>query len=217
MKNKEEESLSEVIVMDHPLIQHKITLIRDKKTKLKEFRELVDELSNLMAFEVTREIELEEIEIETPITKTRSNIISGKQLAVVAILRAGLGMVEGILKLIPSAKVGHIGMYRDPKTLLPCEYYAKLPSDISERKVIVVDPMLATGGTAVACIEYLKKKGALDIKFVCLISAREGIQKIQKSHPDVKIYAAAVDEKLNSHGYIVPGLGDAGDRLYGTK
>jgi len=209
--------LSEVITLNHPLIQHKITLIRDKRTKLKEFRELVDELSNLMAYEVTRGIELEEIEIETPIGKTKSKVLSGKKLAVVAILRAGLGMVDGILKLIPSAKVGHIGMYRDPETLMPCEYYAKLPEDISERKVIIVDPMLATGGTASACIDYLKKVGALDIKFVCLISAIEGIKKIQKEHPDVKIYTAAIDEILNSHGYIVPGLGDAGDRLYGTK
>ena len=209
--------MSEVITLNHPLIQHKITLIRDKRTKLKEFRELVDELSNLMAYEVTRGIELEEIEIETPIGKTKSKVLSGKKLAVVAILRAGLGMVDGILKLIPSAKVGHIGMYRDPETLMPCEYYAKLPEDISERKVIIVDPMLATGGTASACIDYLKKVGALDIKFVCLISAIEGIKKIQKEHPDVKIYTAAIDEILNSHGYIVPGLGDAGDRLYGTK
>ena len=214
---KEEGSLSEVIVLDHPLIQHKITLIRDKRTKVKEFRELVDELSNLMAYEVTREIELEEIEIETPIGKTKSKILSGKNLAVVAILRAGLGMVHGILKLIPSAKVGHIGMYRDPETLKPCKYYAKLPKDISERKVIIVDPMLATGGTASACIDYLKKLGVCDIKFVCLVSAFEGIEKIQKEHPEVKIYTAVIDEKLNSHGYIVPGLGDAGDRLYGTK
>ena len=209
--------MSKVIILNHPLIQHKITLIRDKRTKVKEFRELVDELSNLMAYEVTREIELEEIEIETPIGKTRSKILSGKNLAVVAILRAGLGMVDGILKLIPSAKVGHVGMYRDPETLKPCEYYAKLPKDISERKVIIVDPMLATGGTASACINYLKKMGACDIKFVCLVSAIEGVEKIQKEHPDVKLYTAAIDEKLNSHGYIVPGLGDAGDRLYGTK
>lgn len=209
--------MSEVIVINHPLIQHKITLIRSKETKLKEFRELVDELSNLMAYEVTRSIELEEIEIETPICKTKSKIISGKNIAVVAILRAGLGMVDGILKLIPSAKVGHIGMYRDPKTLKPCEYYAKLPEDISERKIIVVDPMLATGGTAAACIDYLKEVGAKEIKFVCLISAPEGIRKVQEAHPDIKIYTAAIDKKLNSHGYIVPGLGDAGDRLYGTK
>jgi len=209
--------LTEVIRLNHPLIQHKITLIRDKNTKLKEFRELVDELSNLMAYEVTREIELKEIEIETPIGKTKSKILSGKNIAVIAILRAGLGMVDGILKLLPSAKVGHIGMYRDPKTLQPCEYYAKLPKDISDRKVIVVDPMLATGGTASACIDYLKKMGVVDIKFVCLISASAGIEKVLNDHPDIKLYTAAIDEKLNSHGYIVPGLGDAGDRLYGTK
>ena len=209
--------MAEVITINHPLIQHKITLIRDKNTKLKEFRELVDELSNLMAYEVTREIELKEIEIETPICKTRSKILSGKNIALIAILRAGLGMVNGILKLIPSAKVGHIGMYRDPDTLKPCEYYAKLPKDISLRKVIIVDPMLATGGTAVASIDYLKKMGAKNIKFVCLIAAPEGIKKIQDAHPDIKIFTAAIDKRLNSHGYIVPGLGDAGDRLYGTK
>ena len=209
--------MSEVIILDHPLIQHKITLIRDKNTKMKEFRELVDELSNLIAYEATREIELKEIEIETPIGKTKSKVISGKNIAIVTILRAGLGMVDGILKLIPPAKVGHIGMYRDPETLKPVEYYAKLPFDIKERKVIIVDPMLATGGTAVACIDYIKKCGTEDIKFMCLIAAPEGINMLQKYHPDVKIYAAAVDERLNSHGYIVPGLGDAGDRLFGTK
>ena len=209
--------MNEVIILNHPLIQHKLTLIRDKNTQVKEFRELVDELSNLMAYEVTREIELEETEIETPISKTKSKIISGKNIAIVAILRAGLGMVDGILKLIPPAKVGHIGIYRDPDTLSPVEYYAKLPSDISDRKVIVVDPMLATGGTAVACVDYLKKKGSIDIKFMCLIAAPEGIGYFQKYHQDTKIFTAAVDEKLNSYGYIVPGLGDAGDRLFGTK
>lgn len=209
--------MSTLIVLDHPLIQHKITLIRDKNTQMKEFRELVDELSNLVAYEATREIELEEIEIETPLSKTKSKVISGKNIAVVAILRAGLGMVDGILKLIPPAKVGHIGMYRDPNTLEPVEYYTKLPSDIKDRKVIMVDPMLATGGTAVACIDYIKKCGSVDIKFMCLIAASEGIERIQKHHPDVKIYAATVDKKLNSHGYIIPGLGDAGDRLFGTK
>ena len=209
--------MSEVIILDHPLIQHKLTLIRDKNTQVKDFRELVDELSNLMTYEITREIKLEEIEIETPIGKTKGKIISGKNIAIVAILRAGLGMVDGILKLIPSAKVGHLGIYRDPKTLKPVEYYAKLPTDICERKVIIVDPMLATGGTAAYCVDYLKKQGIVDIKFMCLISAPEGINLLQKYHPDVKIYTAAVDEKLNSHGYIVPGLGDAGDRLFGTK
>ncbi len=209
--------MNEVIILDHPLIQHKLTLIRDKSTQVKEFRELVDELSNLMAYEVTREIELEEIEIETPIRKAKSKVISGKNIAIVAILRAGLGMVNGILKLIPPAKVGHIGIYRNPETLKPVEYYAKLPSDIKDRNIIIVDPMLATGGTAVATINYLKKNGTMDIKFMCLIAAPEGIDYLQKYHPDTKIYTAAVDEKLNSHGYIVPGLGDAGDRLFGTK
>jgi len=209
--------LSEVIILDHPLIQHKLTLIRNKNTQLKEFRELVTELSNLMAYEVTREIELKEVEIETPMGKTISKVISRKNIAIIAILRAGLGMVDGILKLIPSAKVGHIGIYRDPKTLKPIEYYAKLPSDIKDRKVIIVDPMLATGGTAVACVEYLKKYYTTDMKFVCLIAAPEGINLLQKNHPEVKIYTAAVDKRLNSHGYIIPGLGDAGDRLFGTK
>jgi len=209
--------LPEINILNHPLIQHKLTLIRDKNTPLKEFRELVDELSNLMAYEVTREIKLKEIEIETPISRTKSKVISGKNIAVIAILRAGLGMVNGILKLIPPAKVGHIGIYRNPETLKPVEYYAKLPSDIKERKIILVDPMLATGGTAVACIDYLKKNGTTDIKFMCLIAAPEGINYLQKYHPDIKIYTAAVDERLNSHGYIVPGLGDAGDRLFGTK
>jgi uracil phosphoribosyltransferase len=214
--------LSEVTILNHPLIQHKLTLIkltliRDKSTQMKEFRELVDELSNLITYEATREIELKETEIETPIGKTKSKVISGKNIAIIAILRAGLGMVDGILKLIPPAKVGHIGMYRDPDTLKPVEYYAKLPSDIKDRKVIIVDPMLATGGTAVACIDYIKKCGTEDIKFMCIIAAPEGIDMVQKFHPDVKIYTAAVDERLNSHGYIVPGLGDAGDRLFGTK
>ncbi len=209
--------MPEVNILNHPLIQHKLTLIRDKNTPLKEFRELVDELSNLMAYEVTREIKLKEIEIETPISRTKSKVISGKNIAVIAILRAGLGMVNGILKLIPPAKVGHIGIYRNPETLKPVEYYAKLPSDIKERKIILVDPMLATGGTAVAGIDYLKKNGITDIKFMCLIAAPEGINYLQKYHPDIKIYTAAVDERLNSHGYIVPGLGDAGDRLFGTK
>ncbi len=216
-EKKEERSLSDVIILGHPLIQHKITLIRNKNTQVKEFRELVDELSNLMAYEVTREIELKEIEIETPICKTKSKVIAGKNIAIVTILRAGLGMVDGILKLIPPAKVGHIGMYRNPDTLQPVEYYAKLPSDIKDRKVIVVDPMLATGGTAAACIDYIKKCGSSDIKFMCLIAAPEGIEILQRYHPDVKIYTAVVDERLNSHGYIVPGLGDAGDRLFGTK
>jgi len=209
--------LAEVNIINHPLILHKLTLIRDKNTPLKEFRELVDELSNLMAYEVTREIKLKEIEIETPISRTKSKVMSEKNIAVIAILRAGLGMVNGILKLIPAAKVGHIGIYRNPETLKPIEYYTKLPSDIKERKIVLVDPMLATGGTAVACIDCLKKNGTTDIKFMCLIAAPEGINYLQRHHPDIKIYTAAVDERLNSHGYIVPGLGDAGDRLFGTK
>ena len=209
--------MKDTIILDHPLIQHKLTLIRDKKTDVKDFRELVDELSTLMAYEVTRDIELKEINIETPIAKTKGKIISGKKLAVVAILRAGLGMVDGILKLIPSAKVGHIGMYRDPDTLKPVSYYAKLPKDIDKRDIIVVDPMLATGGTAVATIEYIRKFTRSNIKFMCLVAAREGINAIRKNFPDVKIYTATVDEKLNDHAYIVPGLGDAGDRLFGTK
>ncbi len=192
-------------------------MIRNKKTDVKDFRELVDELSNLMAYEVTRDIELKEINIETPIAKTKGRIISGKKMAIVAILRAGLGMVDGILKLIPSAKVGHIGMYRDPATLEPVCYYAKLPKDIDKREVIVVDPMLATGGTAVASIEYVKKFTNSNIKFMCLVAAPEGIMMMKKHFPDIIIYTATVDEGLNEHAYIVPGLGDAGDRLFGTK
>lgn len=210
-------TLKEVTIINHPLIQHKLTMIRDKKTNVKDFRELVDELSNLIAYEVTRDIELKEVNIETPIAKTKGKIISGKKMAVVAILRAGLGMVDGILKLIPSAKVGHIGMYRDPETLKPVSYYAKLPKDIDKRNVIVVDPMLATGGTAVATIEYIRKFTKSSIKFMCLVAAPEGIKLMRKYFPEVMIYTATVDEGLNEHAYIVPGLGDAGDRLFGTK
>jgi len=209
--------LSKVYVFDHPLIQHKLTYIRDKKTGTKEFRELVDEVATLMAFEITREMPLEEIEIETPVTTAKTKVLSGKKLAIVPILRAGIGMVDGVLKLIPAAKVGHIGLYRDPETLKPVEYYAKLPADVEERDFIIVDPMLATGGSAVEAINSLKTRGAKSIKFMCLIAAPEGVQAIQESHPDVDIYIAALDEKLNDHGYIVPGLGDAGDRLFGTK
>ncbi len=206
-----------VVVIDHPLIQHKLGLIRDKNTGVKEFRELVEEIATLMAYEVTRDLPLGEKEIETPIGPTRVKMVPGKKVAIIAILRAGLGMVEGMSKLIPIAKIGHIGLYRDPNTLNPVEYYCKLPGDISEREVILVDPMLATGGSAIMAVDLLKKEGAKSIKFVCLIAAPEGIEAFHKKHPDVKIYAAAVDEKLNSHGYIVPGLGDAGDRLFGTK
>lgn len=206
-----------IVVIQHPLIQHKLGLVRDKNTGVKEFRELVEEISTLMAYEVTRNLPLKEKEIETPICSTTVKMVPGKKVAIVAILRAGLGMVEGVSKLLPIAKIGHIGLYRDPNTLSPVEYYCKLPGDIHEREVILVDPMLATGGSAVMAVDLLKKEGARNIKFVCLIAAPEGIKVLQEKHPDVKIYTAAIDEKLNSHGYIVPGLGDAGDRLFGTK
>lgn len=209
--------MSKVYVFDHPLIQHKLTYIRDKKTGTKEFRELVDEVATLMAFEITRDMPVEEIEVETPVTVAKTKVLSGKKLAIVPILRAGIGMVDGVLKLIPAAKVGHIGLYRDPETLKPVEYYAKLPADVEERDFIIVDPMLATGGSAVEAINSLKKRGAKSIKFMCLIAAPEGVKVIQDEHPDVDIYIAALDEKLDDHGYIVPGLGDAGDRLFGTK
>ncbi|HOK63259.1 MAG TPA: uracil phosphoribosyltransferase [Soehngenia sp.] len=209
--------MSKVILLDHPLIKHKITIIRDKNTGSKEFRELVKEISTLMAYEVTRDFPLENIEIETPITKMMSPVISGKKVGLVPILRAGLGMVDGMLDLIPAAKVGHIGVYRDPETLKPVEYYCKLPQDVSERDLILLDPMLATGGSASAAIEILKNSGASSIKLVCLIAAPEGIEAVQKVAPDVDIYLAAIDERLNEHAYIVPGLGDAGDRLFGTK
>ena len=209
--------MSKVYVFDHPLIQHKLTYIRDKNTGTKEFRELVDEVATLMAFEITRDLPLEEIEVETPVTTAKTKVLSGKKIAIVPILRAGIGMVDGVLKLIPAAKVGHIGLYRDPETLKPVEYYAKLPADVEERDFIIVDPMLATGGSAVEAINSLKKRGAKSIKFMCLIAAPEGVKAIQEQHNDVDIYIAALDEKLNDHGYIVPGLGDAGDRLFGTK
>ncbi|EHL78819.1 MULTISPECIES: uracil phosphoribosyltransferase [Bacillus] len=209
--------MAKVYVFDHPLIQHKLTFIRDKNTGTKEFRELVDEVATLMAFEITRDMPLEEIEVETPVGKANAKILSGKKIGVVPILRAGIGMVDGILKLIPAAKVGHIGLYRDPETLKPVEYYVKLPSDVEERDFILVDPMLATGGSAVEAVNSLKKRGAKSIKFMCLIAAPEGVETLKKAHPDVDIYIAALDEKLNEKGYIVPGLGDAGDRLFGTK
>ncbi|QQY79187.1 uracil phosphoribosyltransferase [Keratinibaculum paraultunense] len=209
--------MGKVIVLDHPLIKHKLTFIRDKNTGSKEFRELVKEVSMLMAYEVTRDLPLEEIEIETPITTTKGQIISGKKLGLIPILRAGLGMVDGMLSILPAAKVGHIGLYRDPETLKPVEYYCKLPYDIEERELILLDPMLATGGSATAAIDFLKEKGCNSIKLVCLIAAPEGIDAVQKAHPDVDIYVASIDEKLNEDAYIVPGLGDAGDRLFGTK
>lgn len=209
--------MSKVIELDHPLIKHKLTFIRDKNTGPKEFRELVTEVSTLMAYEVTRSMPLEEVEIETPMAKTKAQVISGKKVGLVPILRAGLGMVDGMLNLIPAAKVGHIGLYRDPETLKPVEYYCKLPQDIEERELIVLDPMLATGGSAIAAITFLKDRGVKSIKLVNLIAAPEGIKAVQDAHPDVDIYVAAIDEKLNEHAYIIPGLGDAGDRLFGTK
>ncbi|GBF11807.1 uracil phosphoribosyltransferase [Tepidibacillus infernus] len=209
--------MSKLYVFDHPLIQHKLTYIRDKNTGTKEFRELVDEVATLMAYEITRNLPLEEVTIETPVSLAKTKVVAGKKIGLVPILRAGLGMVDGILKIIPAAKVGHVGLYRDPETLKPVEYYLKLPSDIAERDLIVIDPMLATGGSASAAIQLLKEKGAQNIKLMCLIAAPEGINQVQQDHDDVDIYVAAVDEKLNDHGYIVPGLGDAGDRLFGTK
>ncbi len=209
--------MGKVYVFDHPLIQHKLTYIRDKSTGTKEFRELVDEIATLMAFEITRDLPLEEIEVETPVQLATSKVLAGKKLGVVPILRAGIGMVDGILKLIPAAKVGHIGLYRDPVTLQPVEYYLKLPSDVQERDFIVVDPMLATGGSAIEAVNSMKKRGATKIRFMCIIAAPEGVEALQQAHPDVDIYIAALDEKLNEKGYIVPGLGDAGDRLFGTK
>lgn len=209
--------MSKVVVTDHPLIQHKLTLMRQVSTGSKDFRELLTEISMLMAYEVTKNLPLEEIEIETPIVKTTSKVIAGKKLGIVPILRAGLGMVDGFVKLIPNAKVGHVGLYRDPETLKPVEYYSKFPKDIEEREMIIVDPMLATGGSAVAAIDVLKANGAKNIKLVNLVAAPEGIEEVQKYHNDVDIYVASIDEKLNDHGYIVPGLGDAGDRIFGTK
>ncbi len=209
--------MGRLVVIDHPLIQHKISLIRDKQTGTKDFRELVEEIAMLMAYEVTRDLPLKEVEIETPVSKAKTKVISGKTIGIVPILRAGLGMVDGILKLVPAAKVGHIGLYRDPDTLQPVEYYCKLPEDAAERDLIIVDPMLATGGSACGAITLIKERGVKNIKLVCLIAAPEGIAEVQKEHDDVDIFVAAVDEKLNDHGYIVPGLGDAGDRLFGTK
>lgn len=209
--------MGQVIVLDHPLIKHKLTFIRDKNTGAKEFRELVSEVAMLMTYEVTRDMELEEIEIETPMAKVKSEVIAGKKVGIIPILRAGLGMVEGILSLIPTAKVGHVGLYRDPVTFKPVEYYCKLPEDVGERTLIVLDPMLATGGSAEAALTFLKEQGAKNIKLVSIVGAREGIKLVSDNHPDVDIYLAAIDEELNENAYIVPGLGDAGDRLFGTK
>lgn len=209
--------MAKVVIMDHPLILHKLTILRDVNTGSKEFRELVKEVSTLLAYEATRELSVEEIEIETPIMKTKGYALSGKKVGLVPILRAGLGMVDGMLDLLPAAKVGHIGLYRDPETLEPVEYYCKLPQDVQSRDIMVLDPMLATGGSAIAAIDFLKEYGCVNIKLVCILAAPEGLEKMKAAHPDVDIYVAAVDEKLNDHAYIVPGLGDAGDRLFGTK
>lgn len=209
--------MSKILVMDHPLIKHKISILRDEATGSKEFRALISEIATLICYEATRDLPLEEVEIKTPICSTKANVLSGKKLAVVPILRAGLGMVDGVLALVPSARVGHIGLYRDPETLKPVEYYCKLPTDIEEREVFVVDPMLATGGSAIDAITQIKKRGPKHIKFLGIIAAPEGLEALSKAHPDVDIFVASLDEKLNDHGYIVPGLGDAGDRIFGTK
>ncbi len=205
------------VIMDHPLIQHKLTIMRDKNTGTKEFRELVGEIGMLMCYEATRDLPLKEVEIETPVAVAKTKVISGRKLAFVPILRAGLGMVDGVMRMVPAAKIGHIGMYRDPVTHTPVEYYCKLPSDIGERDVIVLDPMLATGGSAIDAITQIKSKGAKSVRFMCIIAAPEGLAALQQAHPDVAIYIGAVDEKLNENKYIVPGLGDAGDRIFGTK
>lgn len=204
-------------VISHPLIQHKLSILRREDTSTKDFRELVNEIAMLMGYEVSRDLPLEEVEIQTPITKTVQKQLSGKKLAIVPILRAGIGMVDGFLSLVPAAKVGHIGMYRDEETLEPVEYLVKLPEDIDQRQIFVVDPMLATGGSAILAVDSLKKRGAANIKFVCLVAAPEGVKKLQDAHLDIDIYTASLDEKLNENGYIVPGLGDAGDRLFCTK
>ena len=209
--------MSKVYVMDHPLIQHKVGIIRREEVGSKDFRQMISEIAMLMCYESTRNLKLQDVKIKTPICETTVKELAGKKLAVVPILRAGLGMVEGLLAMIPAAKVGHIGLYRDPETLEPVEYYCKLPSDCNEREVYVVDPMLATGGSCVAAIQMLKEKGVKNIHFMCIIASPEGVERLQKEHPDVDIYIAALDEKLNDHGYIVPGLGDAGDRIFGTK
>ena len=204
-------------VLDHPLIQHKLTIIREKSCGTKVFREMVNEISTLMAYEVSRDMPMKDIEIETPIAKSTQKTLAGKKVAIVPILRAGLGMVDGFLNMIPAAKVGHVGMYRDEKTLKPVEYFVKLPSDISQRQLFVVDPMLATGGSAIMAMDMLKKRGASNIKFMCLVAAPEGVKALRDAHPDIDVYTAALDDHLNEDGYIVPGLGDAGDRLFGTK
>ena len=209
--------MSTVHVVDHPLVQHKLTLMRDKNCGTKDFRQLLEEISMLMAYEVTRELPLKEIEIETPVAKCTSKVIAGKKLGIVPILRAGLGMVDGVMRLVPAARVGHIGLYRDPETHMPVEYYCKLPTDVAERDLIVVDPMLATGGSSIAAINFIKKRGCKSITLMCLVGCPEGVKALQEAHPDVNLYIAAIDEKLNESKYIIPGLGDAGDRIFGTK
>jgi len=209
--------MSKVFIMDHPMIQHKIGIIRRTETGSKDFRQLISEIAMLMTYEATRDLELRDVEIDTPICRTVAKELKGKKLAIVPILRAGLGMVDGMLSLIPAAKVGHIGLYRDPVTILPVEYYCKLPEDCDQREVFVVDPMLATGGSSAAAIQMLKDKGVKSIRFICIIAAPEGVKKMQEEHPDIDIYIGSLDERLNDHSYIVPGLGDAGDRIFGTK
>ena len=208
---------NQVFVINHPLVQHKISLLRDKQTGSKEFREIISEIAMLMCYEATRDLPLKEVEIETPVAVAKTKILAGRKMACIPILRAGIGMVDGVMAMIPAAKVGHIGLYRDPETLKPVEYYSKLPTDITERDVVVLDPMLATGGTAVDAIDIIKRSNPKSIKFMCIIAAPEGMRALTDAHPDVPIYCAAMDEKLNDHGYIVPGLGDAGDRIFGTK
>lgn len=209
--------MSKVFVMDHPLVQHKISFIRRTETGTKDFRQTISEIAMLIMYEATRDLELSEVEITTPVCKAKVNMLKGRKMAIIPILRAGLGMVDGILDMVPAAKIGHIGLYRDPETLQPVEYFCKLPVDCAERDVFVVDPMLATGGSAVAAIQMLKDKGCKNIHFMCIIAAPEGVKAMQEAHPDVDMYIGALDEKLNDHGYIVPGLGDAGDRIFGTK
>lgn len=206
-----------LFIADHPLIQHKLTLLRDKETGSKEFRELVEEIAMLICYEATRSLPLKEVEIETPVGVARTKVIQGRKMAVVPILRAGLGMVDGVLNLVPAAKVGHIGLYRDPETLQPVEYYCKLPADIPERDVFVVDPMLATGGSAIDAVSTIKKSNPKSIKFMCILAAPEGMKAFCEAHPDVQVYCGAIDERLDDHGYILPGLGDAGDRIFGTR
>ena len=206
-----------VNILDHPLIQHKLTQIRQKDTSTTQFRQMINEIGGLMVYEITRDLPLEQIEIETPVAKTKANVLAGKKMVVVPILRAGLGMVDGILQMIPSARIGHIGIFRDEETLQPVEYFAKFPEELDQRDIFIVDPMLATGGSAIAAINSIKQRGAKNIKLVCLVGAPEGVKAINEAHPDVTVYLASLDEKLNEKGYIVPGLGDAGDRIFGTK